>query len=96
VSQYTEENEKLCGDVRDIAWDYTGNRFVVLFKNSPLIAVYMSSLQNFSLSPMGYIRPAPNLIPLHISFKPNFPRGALLSVGFDTGKISLYPFYFNS
>lgn len=74
---------KVGGPIQDIAWDATGERFVVTFsgKNEPLIAVYATTLSPFlDFVPRGFIRGAKVAgRPCLVKFRPNFSRGALLA-----------------
>eukprot|EP01130_Rhizamoeba_saxonica_P008489 TRINITY_DN3440_c0_g1_i3.p1 TRINITY_DN3440_c0_g1~~TRINITY_DN3440_c0_g1_i3.p1 ORF type:complete len:395 (-),score=76.93 TRINITY_DN3440_c0_g1_i3:79-1263(-) len=85
----------MCGTIKDMAWDKTGRRLVVSFKNNPLLALYQTSIGDpLKITPMGFIRGPPNATTAEtISFCTHFPRGALLSVGWNTGKISFFPLY---
>ncbi len=96
------------GNIQEIAWDHTGRRIAVAFEESApgseLIAVFEpSETASWNLSLHGFVRGPPtessartnvSARPGIISFRPNFPRGALLAVAWSTGKLSFYPLYF--
>jgi len=74
------------GVINQIEWDPTGERLAVTFlgneENEDLIAVFapLISPAIFELNPRGFIRGPTNGGKAHImSFRPQFPRGALLA-----------------
>ena len=85
------------GDIRQLAWDDRGERLAVTFTgsqpNSELIALFSTSISpDFELNPLGYLRGPPDGGKAHhIMFRPQHPRGSLLTVSWLNGQISLFP-----
>ncbi|XP_041038451.1 aladin-like [Carcharodon carcharias] len=87
-----------------MVWDPSGERLAVILKGDscspnsvPIIAVFKTRIRPvFELLPCGFVQGEINSSPQFISFHPNFPKGALLTVGWSTGRISNIPFYFVS
>ncbi|XP_067832929.1 aladin-like [Heptranchias perlo] len=87
-----------------MVWDPYGERLAVLLKGDhcspvtvPMIAVFKTRIcPVFELLPCGFVQSQVNSHPQFISFHPNFKKGALLTVGWSTGRISNIPFYFVS
>eukprot|EP01097_Dermamoeba_algensis_P009367 TRINITY_DN6594_c0_g1_i1.p1 TRINITY_DN6594_c0_g1~~TRINITY_DN6594_c0_g1_i1.p1 ORF type:complete len:408 (-),score=53.98 TRINITY_DN6594_c0_g1_i1:233-1456(-) len=101
-SHLAEAARTVGGGIWSMSWDPKGERLAITFKEeeegSQYIALYQTSLlPTLSVSLRGYIKgPANSEYPSLISFKPNYPRGALLSTCWRNGKISFYPLYFSS
>ncbi|XP_038044503.1 aladin-like isoform X2 [Patiria miniata] len=88
------------GVIQDMAWDPTGERLAVLFKPSQkntqdLIALFSTRLEPvLEVIPSGFVRGEPGQKPELISFQPNFRQGALLTVCWQSGKVSFIPLMF--
>ncbi|XP_072104687.1 aladin [Mobula birostris] len=90
------------GEVQTMVWDPSGERLAVLLKGDPssprcqpTIAVFRTRIRPvFELLPCGFIHNGSDSFPQFISFHPNFAKGALLTVGWSSGRISHIPFYF--
>lgn len=91
-----EEDEKFGGALSFVAWDETSSRLAVALERSELIAVYQCNALSYvvSFQPLGYLRGPPDTIITGLCFRPNFPRGALLTATSSFGKISFFPMYF--
>jgi len=99
LSEYTYNEHKFCGLIKEIAWGgVNSERIAVSFINSPYICV-LSVFKKIPLviSPLGYIKgPQHGGNPRNLLFRPNFPRGALLSACWENGKVSFYPMYYRT
>ncbi|KAL0491375.1 aladin [Acrasis kona] len=91
---------QLCGVIREIALDHEGGeRLVVSFEDCNMLAVMRCNFEmvgaRMTCLPLGFIKgPLESRSAHHLKFWPNFKKGALLSVVWDTGKLSFYPFYY--
>lgn len=99
-SSEDDEQIKIGGSIQCLAWDPTGSRLVVLFKEQVgckknLLAVFRTT-NTFALeaTPCGWIKGEESDSAQFICFKPKFAEGALLTVVWSSGKISLIPLYF--
>lgn len=99
-SSVNDEQIKIGGSIQYLAWDPTGSRLAVLFKESigckkNLLAVFRTT-NSFTLdaTPCGWVKGDESDSAQFICFKPKFDDGALLTVVWSSGKISLIPFYF--
>ncbi|XP_072179131.1 aladin-like [Diadema setosum] len=106
----TSEVTMMCGDqevrigglIQDMVWNCTGERLAVLFKanretenSGDLIAIFNTRLTpTLQLIPSGFIRGEPGEIPELISFKPGFQHGALLTICWQSGKVTFVPLFF--
>ncbi|XP_007909739.1 aladin [Callorhinchus milii] len=92
------------GEVQSMVWDPSGERLAVILRGDPtnvesktLVAVFKTNVSPvFELLPCGFIQGEIDAEPQFLSFHPNFKKGALLTVGWSTGRISNIPFYFVS
>lgn len=95
--QPLEDEEEASGALSFVAWDETSSRLVVALEQSELIAVYQCNALSYvvSFQPLGYLRGPPGGAEVTgLYFRPNFPRGALLTATYSNGKISFFPMYF--
>ncbi|XP_048477110.1 aladin [Rhincodon typus] len=82
-----------------MVWDPSGERLAVITKGDPcsrpIIAVFKTRLRPiFELLPCGFVHGEGDSSPQFISFHPNFSKGALLTVGWSSGRVSHIPFCF--
>lgn len=91
-----DPDEEFGGALSYVAWDETSSRLAVALEGSELIAVYQCNALSYvvSFQPLGYLRGPPDTHISGLYFRPNFPRGALLTATFSNGKISFFPMYF--
>ncbi|XP_032569476.1 aladin isoform X2 [Chiroxiphia lanceolata] len=97
-------DERIGGEVHSMVWDPTGERLAVIIRGHPdspgsqtAIAVFRTrNSPVFELLPCGFVRGERGARPQIIAFHPCFPRGALLTVCWSSGKISHIPFFFVS
>ncbi|KAM4755208.1 aladin isoform 2-T3 [Cyanocitta cristata] len=96
--------ERIGGEVHSMVWDPTGERLAVIIRGHPegpgsqtAVAVFRTrNSPVFELLPCGFVRGERGARPQLISFHPCFPRGALLTVCWSSGRISHIPFFFVS
>ncbi|XP_041479263.1 LOW QUALITY PROTEIN: aladin-like [Lytechinus variegatus] len=96
------QETRVGGLIQDMVWDNSGERLAVLFKGNPetgnagdLIALFNTRLTpTLQLIPSGFVRGEPGEVPELISFKPNFNRGALLTICWHSGKVTFIPLLF--
>lgn len=103
-AEYFWENEevKVGGVLQSMAWDPTGNRLAMIFRDSDNpdkthrhIGLFTTSLDPiFEIRPCGFITGYSEELPLAVSFLPNFGKGALLMVCWSTGMLSQIPLLF--
>ncbi|XP_027765778.1 aladin [Empidonax traillii] len=98
-------DKRIGGEVHSMVWDPTGERLAVIIRGHPdsagsqteNIAVFRTrNSPVFELLPCGFVRGEHGARPQIIAFHPCFPRGALLTVCWSSGKISHIPFFFVS
>jgi len=90
------------GVVRSMALDPNGERLVVAFEDSVLLAVFIVRLgawvgERQPLLPSGFLRgPVPGARPTAVHFARQFDRGSLLSICWANGKVTFVPFYYRA
>ncbi|XP_050604836.1 aladin isoform X2 [Macaca thibetana thibetana] len=100
--QTPDGEERLGGEAHSMVWDPSGERLAVLMKGNPRVqdgkpVILLFCTRNspvFELLPCGIIQGEPGAQPQLITFHPSFNKGALLSVGWSTGRIAHIPLYF--
>uniref|UniRef100_A0A2K5RP30 Aladin WD repeat nucleoporin n=1 Tax=Cebus imitator TaxID=2715852 RepID=A0A2K5RP30_CEBIM len=100
--QTPDGEERLGGEAHSMVWDPSGERLAVLMKGNPRVqdgkpVILLFCTRNspvFELLPCGIIQGEPGAQPQLIAFHPSFNKGALLSVGWSTGRIAHIPLYF--
>jgi len=98
LSDYHYEGISFCGLIKDIIWGgINGERLAISYLHSTYISVFSIFKKSpLMISPLGFIKgPQEGGLPTNILFRPNFPRGALLSACWENGKISFYPMYYH-
>ncbi len=91
--------QRICGAVRSLEWDPSGERVAVGFVDSDVVALFSSRLQpSLELAPSALVRPAlaAGQAPTRIAFAPQYSRGALLTAVYPNGKIAFLPLLFSS
>nr|CAD7572674.1 unnamed protein product [Timema californicum] len=85
------------GLVVSMAWDNKGGRLAVLFRDSPLVAVFRSSVTptGAHLTPCCFINGSSGEIPNVISFQRNFEEGSMLTIAWSSGRIQHCPFIYS-
>ena len=103
ISSYSDPQKGLfeLGCIKQLEWSENSDRLIVSFEgNSNLLASFHTSPsvsnENVFIFPLGFIRGPPQSFPLSLSFKPNYQRGSLLAACWNTGKISFFPFYYET
>jgi len=94
---HNDTGEAFFGEIKDVAWDPTGNRLAVSFYGSSNLALFKTSKGSLTgkLRPIGIVRLNYEFgEPLRIFFKSQFPRGALLTIAYLDGRVSFIPLYF--
>lgn len=91
-----DDETEFGGSLSYVAWDPTSSRLAVALENSELIAIFQCNSLSYAVSfqPLGYLRGPPDTVITGLYFRPNFPRGALLTATFSNGKIAFFPLYF--
>jgi len=88
------------GLVHSMRWDHTGDRLVVSFVESNLLAVFQTqvSSSNVNISPMGFINGATeDEFPSCFEFAPSHSHrdsGSLLTVAWSSGRVQHLPMLF--
>ncbi|XP_046650517.1 aladin-like [Daphnia pulicaria] len=91
----TEETERFGGLVQDLVWDSRGERLAVIFRTSDYVALFRTRYSpTLSLFPCGVMKGELDEVATTIQFKPDFENGALLTVGWSSGRIQHVPFSF--
>lgn len=100
ISEIIERESKInCGDILDCILDPTGERVAVIFQSSCRIGIYNANIAKgrMTFNPRKSIYgPFASARPVAIKWFSQCIRGALLCVAWDNGKMSFYPFYFDS
>lgn len=93
-----DEEIVIGGEVQAMHWDPSGERLVVSFKESNLIALFCTrvSMNSVSVSPLGFIQGKDNEHPSTIEFAKHFKGGALLSIVWSSGRLQHFPMFFMS
>ena len=86
------------GEVQAMKWDPSGERLVVSFKESNLLALFCTrvSINNVSVSPLGFIQGLENEHASTFEFAKHFKGGALLSIIWSSGRLQHFPMFFMS
>nr|CAD7399334.1 unnamed protein product [Timema poppensis] len=94
---HTGDGHTVGGLVVSMAWDNKGCRLAVLFRDSPLVAVFRSSVTptGAHLAPCCFINGSSGEIPNVISFQQNFEEGSMLTIAWSSGRIQHYPFIYS-
>nr|CAD7429428.1 unnamed protein product [Timema monikensis] len=102
---HTEDGHTVGGLVVSMAWDNKGCRLAVLFRDSPLVAVFRSSVTptGAHLAPWlvdahyvnCFINGSSGEIPNVISFQRNFEEGSMLTIAWSSGRIQHCPFIYS-
>ncbi len=84
------------GIVSGMAWNKTGERLVVSFAESAVIAVFSTIVTpaNLSISPIGFIRGELDETPCCFAYADQFNRGALLTIAWSSGRLQHLPMFF--
>ncbi|BFY98151.1 hypothetical protein BsWGS_01191 [Bradybaena similaris] len=100
VSTELTEQIRVGGLVKSVIWDATGERLAVMFEpnelgNNSLVAVFKVTIHPIlELLPGGFVKGRSGESAHHIAFQPSFPKGALLSVVWSSGRVGFIPMYF--
>lgn len=84
------------GMAKSICWDPTGKFIAVMFKHSPSVAIFSTTINRnmVHISPSVFVRGdrIENEFATFICFKQNNPNGqVVLTIGWSSGRIQYYP-----
>jgi len=84
------------GQVLAMRWDPSGERLVVSFHDSNLVALFGTRITpaGISISPLGFIRGDTEEAPTTLEFAKHFKGGALLSIVWSSGRFQHFPMFF--
>ncbi|KAG1665309.1 Aladin [Nymphon striatum] len=90
---------KVGGRISQMIWDSTGERLAVSFRGDTkpceAIALFRTRTKpSFEIFPCGYILGSSDSFPSYMAFKPNYDKGALLTVCWSSGDVSHIPLLF--
>ncbi|XP_073988138.1 aladin WD repeat nucleoporin isoform X2 [Rhodnius prolixus] len=83
------------GEVKGMAWDRSNRRLALIFKDSPLIAVFYTCLRpKLQIYPGFFIKGLVDEMPSFICFQNNFTDGANLTICWSNGRVQYFPMIF--
>ncbi|XP_056007017.1 aladin-like isoform X2 [Ostrea edulis] len=91
---------KIGGCVQNMVMDRHGERLAVTLHDDkgnvlPYIALFRTKINPLlEITPCGLIQGETGEFPQHISFQPNYDKGALLSIVWSSGALQYVPLYF--
>lgn len=90
--------EEVGGQVLGMKWDPSGERLVVSFSESNLMALFCTKVTptGLSISPLGFIRGDADECPSLMEFSKHYKGGALLSIIWSSGRLQHFPMFFLS
>ena len=94
MSKILVDNLEVGGQPQSIAWD--GRHLAVIFRDSPVIALFLTSLNrnSISMAPDCFLTGIGAEYPAHICFQPiykNF-QNTVLTIGWSSGRVQYFPF----
>lgn len=89
--------KELGGLPQSIAWDPSGRYLAIIFKDSPNVAIFNTTISKFnlSISPSCYLSGASiSHYPSYIRFQSNNSKNtnSVLTIGWSNGRIQYFPF----
>jgi aladin len=93
-----QEEVSVGGRVLGMRWDPSGERLVLSFVESNLIALFCTKVTptGLSISPLGFIPGEAGEAPTAMEFAKHFKGGALLSIAWTSGRLQHMPMFFVS
>ncbi|KAG7312449.1 hypothetical protein JYU34_001952 [Plutella xylostella] len=81
------------GPVQDMSWDPTGRYLALLFEESPLVAVFSTTMlmRQLKITPCCFINGVDDELPLTMAFQQDFADGACLTVAWTSGRVQHFP-----
>ena len=91
----TESDELVGGLVQSLAWDKTGRRLAISFKDNPESILLYKTIERSTVEfhQLGVIQSESSSIPLFMEFHDNFKNGSLLTVCWSNGTCQHIPMF---
>lgn len=96
LTKINVDNRTVGGHPQCIAWDPTGRHLAIIFKDSPVIALFLTSVRRnlVNIAPAGFLTGMGAEIASHICFQESYKDrpASVLTIGWSSGRVQYFPF----